>query len=95
MSATVFIAYCTGNIAGSQVLRQSDAPLYRKGTAVTAILLGLQILVIIAWRIYLVRENRRRAREIERMGISEQEAEKRGQVLGVQDVTDRKNIFFQ
>jgi len=114
ISATTFIAYCTGNIAGTQVMRgkpylpphrakmaddgtetDSDAPRYVRGTTIISILLAIQVLVIISWRTMLVWENRKRAREIEGMGLSAEEAERKGQILGAQDVTDRKNVFFK
>lgn len=73
----------------------SDAPRYVRGTTIISILLAIQVLVIISWRTMLVWENRKRAREIEGMGLSAEEAERKGQILGAQDVTDRKNVFFK
>ena len=94
MSALTFIAYCTGNIAGSQVMQPSDAPHYLVGTTDIAICMGIDVIITILWRVYLVWMNKRRAREVAAMNITAEEAERRGQELGARDVTDLKNPFF-
>ena len=52
-------------------------------------------MVIVAWRVWLVYQNRRRTKIVEAMGLTQQEAERRGQELGAQDVTDVDNPFFR
>lgn len=60
-----------------------------------AVAMGAQALVIIAWRYWLVRQNRKKAQEVAEMNLSEAEAERRGQEMGAMDVTDIKNPFFR
>ena len=79
----------------ADIPEDSDAPRYVRGTTIIAILLGIQVLVIIVWRQYLVWVNRKRSREVAQLGLTPEEAEQRGQILGAQDATDRQNIFFK
>ncbi|ORY30170.1 major facilitator superfamily domain-containing protein [Naematelia encephala] len=94
MSSTVFIAYCTGNIAGSQVMQSRDAPHYTHGVTIIAILMAIEFITIVVWRFWLVHVNRKKAKAIELEGLSSEEVERRAQELGSQDVTDRKNPYF-
>lgn len=57
--------------------------------------MGVDILLLLVWRYYLVWQNKTRAAKIAEMGISAEEAERRGQIEGAKDVTDTKNIFFR
>ncbi|EAL19236.1 hypothetical protein CNBH3350 [Cryptococcus deneoformans B-3501A] len=94
MSSMTFIAYCTGNIAGSQVMKAKDAPHYIPGTIAIACCMGVEFATIVIWRIWLEYCNRKKTRAIAEMGLSEEEIEKRGQELGAEDTTDMKNPFF-
>ena len=82
-------------MVGSQVFRTSDAPRYYNGTIVCSASFGVQVLVIILWRLWYMRENRRRDREAAASGVSKEEQLRLGSVLGEQDVTDRKNPHFR
>ncbi|ORX40473.1 major facilitator superfamily domain-containing protein [Kockovaella imperatae] len=95
LSAMVFIAYCTGNIAGSQVMKPKDAPHYVPGVITMSTTMGVSCLVITLWRLYLVRQNKKKAEIVAAMGLTPEEAERRGQELGAQDVTDVDNPFFR
>ncbi|ORY60977.1 major facilitator superfamily domain-containing protein [Pseudomassariella vexata] len=63
MTAMVFIAYCAGNIAGPQLFKASEAPLY--GTAFQAIMIcyALVICLALVLRFYLQFMNTRRVKE--------------------------------
>ncbi|WVF65393.1 hypothetical protein IAT40_000120 [Kwoniella sp. CBS 6097] len=95
ISSTCFIAYCTGNIAGSQVMKPKDAPHYIPGTTVIAACMGAECLTIFVWRCYLVWANRKKDRLVQSMGLSEEEIARKGQELGAQDTTDIQNPFFR
>ena len=82
-------------VAGSQVLKPKNAPHYIPGTTILAVFIGVDALVIFAWRFYLVWANKRKDHEVAKMSISQEEAERRGQELGAQDVTDLRNPFFR
>ena len=60
-----------------------------------AVCMGVNCLNIIVWRLWLVYQNRRRAKIVASMGLTPEQAERRGQELGAQDVTDVDNPFFR
>ncbi|ODN97332.1 hypothetical protein L198_03895 [Cryptococcus wingfieldii CBS 7118] len=94
ISSMTFIAYCTGNIAGSQVMKSKDAPRYIPGTIAIAACMAAEFVVIIMWRIWLGYLNRKKLRNMQEMGLSDDEIERKGQELGAEDTTDMKNPFF-
>ncbi|WVQ81400.1 hypothetical protein IAT38_003524 [Cryptococcus sp. DSM 104549] len=94
MSSMTFIAYCTGNISGSQVMKAKDAPHYIPGTITIAACMGVELATIIIWRLWLGYCNRKKARAVAAMGLTPEEIERRGQELGAEDTTDMKNPFF-
>ncbi|EAL20023.1 hypothetical protein CNBF3490 [Cryptococcus deneoformans B-3501A] len=47
MSSTTFIAYCAGNIAGSEVMKSKDAPHYIPGTIAIACCMGVEFATLI------------------------------------------------
>lgn len=65
------------------------------GVITMAVAMGAQALVIIAWRMWLVRQNKKKAKEVEAMNITPEEAERQGQEMGARDVTDIQNPFFK
>ena len=60
VTAVLFIAYCAGNIAGPQLFKESEAPHYN--TAFEAIMISYALIVVLslAFRFYLMWENKRR-----------------------------------
>jgi hypothetical protein len=62
VNASVLIAYCAGNIAGPQFFSVDEAPNYPRG--IKACLAGfcLGVFWLVCLFVYLVWENRRRAR---------------------------------
>ncbi|KAM5386538.1 hypothetical protein ACJZ2D_000501 [Fusarium nematophilum] len=95
VSSLTLVAYCVGNMAGAQVFKTKDAPRYVGGTVACSACFGLQIFTIIGWRLWYMRENRRRDRLAAESGLSEEEQAKRGRELGDQDVTDLNNPYFR
>ena len=89
------IAYCTGNMVGSQVFRTKDAPRYVLGTIVCSACFGLQFFVLLGWRLYYMWENKRRDRLMVEMGVSEEDRVRLARELGEQDKTDRQNIYIR
>ncbi|WVQ86238.1 hypothetical protein IAT38_008406 [Cryptococcus sp. DSM 104549] len=94
VSSMTFVAYCTGNIAGSQVMKSKDAPHYIPGTIVIAACMGVELVTIVIWRLYLGWVNRKKERAIAEMGLTPEEIERKGQELGAEDTTDIQNPFF-
>lgn len=80
---------------GAQIFRTKDAPRYVAGTATCCACFGLEVFVIILWRLWYVRENKRRDRLAAENGLSKEDQERQGQVLGDQDVTDLRNPHFR
>ncbi|CAI0647288.1 unnamed protein product [Colletotrichum noveboracense] len=95
VSSMTLIAYCGGNMVGAQVFQTKDAPRYVGGTIACSACFGLQILVIICWRLWYMRENRRRDRALAESDISEEEQKRLGSELGKRDTTDLKNPYFR
>ncbi|CAG9990539.1 unnamed protein product [Clonostachys byssicola] len=95
VSSLTLIAYCIGNMVGAQVFRTADAPRYLSGTIACSACFGLEVIIIIMWRLWYVYENRRRDRLAAESGLSKEEQENEGRLLGEQDVTDRKNPYFR
>ena len=75
-------------------MKPKDAPHYIPGTIVMAACMAALVIVIIIWKFWLLYINRKKARIVAEMGISVEEAERRGQELGAKDVTDLKNPYF-
>ncbi|KAL6702208.1 major facilitator superfamily domain-containing protein [Trichoderma pleuroticola] len=60
VSGMLFVAYCTGNIAGPQFYSTDQAPRYSKGIRATLAGYGLATLVIFSLFLYYLFENKRR-----------------------------------
>lgn len=78
----------------SMTILAQDAPHYIPGTITMAACMAAQSVVILAWRYWLVYQNHKRAKIVEAEGLTPEEAERRGQELGAQNVTDLKNPYF-
>lgn len=57
--------------------------------------MGVSCINIVIWRLWLVYQNRKRDKAVAAMGISTEEADRRGRELGAQDVTDVDNPYFR
>lgn len=87
------ISYCVGNLVGAQIMRPSDAPLYRRGLTAAACILIVNILLTASWWFYYVRENRKRAAAD--VNMSEAERIKQAEINGLMDLTDIQNRQFR
>ncbi|KAK8079162.1 major facilitator superfamily transporter [Apiospora phragmitis] len=88
------------NIAGrtkedTNLVLHLRRPRYVPGTTACGVCFGLEFLLILVWRILLVMRNKRRAKRLQELGISEEERVERGKQLGEQDATDFENIYFR
>jgi ACS family allantoate permease-like MFS transporter len=93
VSTAVFVGYCVGNVVGSQIFQAWDKPRYVHGTVGCAICIGCQFLNAALWRTTLAMRNKKRAKHIQELGISEEERLARGKELGEQDYTDKENPY--
>ncbi|KAK8022644.1 hypothetical protein PG993_013411 [Apiospora rasikravindrae] len=63
MTAIVFVAYCTGNIVGPQLFRESEAPGYTTAFRAIMVCYALVVCLSLGLRFYLQWMNARRQRE--------------------------------
>ncbi|KAL9111805.1 MAG: hypothetical protein Q9227_003864 [Pyrenula ochraceoflavens] len=92
VNALTLVAFCTGNIVGTQTFQDSEAPGYKSGKISIMSTLCAQILVCVALRVCNERLNRQNRQKVEEMG--EEERETLREKLAYADVTDRENPFF-
>lgn len=92
VNAITLVAFCVGNILGTQTFQAKQAPGYASGKISIMACLGAQIFVCIALRLsndYLNKKNRKIV-----AGMSEEEQTLMKEKLAYADETDRKNPFF-
>ncbi|KAL1679057.1 major facilitator superfamily domain-containing protein [Schizophyllum commune] len=63
MTALMFVAYCTGNIAGPHFFKASEAPVYQTAFRTIMVCYALAVAEALLLRAYLMYANRRRAGE--------------------------------
>ncbi|KAI1458236.1 MFS general substrate transporter [Annulohypoxylon moriforme] len=90
-----FIGYCVGNMTGTQIFRDKDAPRYIPGLIACAVCLAAQMVVIFLWRMVFVMRNRRLDMRMSELGITEEDRIKAGKEMGEHDCTDLHNPFFR
>jgi hypothetical protein len=95
ISSATFLGYCVGNMCGSQIFNEEDAPRYIPGTVGACACLGLEFILICCWRFYYVWQNRRRDKKALESGVSREEQEKLGREMGEQNKTDLENPHFR
>lgn len=61
-SAGIYVAYCIGNIIGPLVFREQDAPRYKVGFIVVVASTLAAVLLLLAYRLVCLAENRKRDR---------------------------------
>ncbi|TEA13684.1 putative transporter [Colletotrichum sidae] len=94
-SSFTFVGYCVGNMVGSQIFKEKDAPKYTPGTIGCAVCFGLEFALILTWRWVLVQRNKKRDVTMANDGLTEDERAKRGKELGEADYTDFENPYFR
>ena len=92
VNALTLVAFCLGNILGTQTFQDSEAPGYKSGKISIMATLVAQIFVCIALRLSNDRLNKQNKRKVEEMSEGEREILK--EKLAYADVTDRENPFF-
>ncbi|BEJ15965.1 hypothetical protein CspHIS471_0505700 [Cutaneotrichosporon sp. HIS471] len=89
------IAYCIGNIIGSQVMRPDDAPLYRRGMTICGTVMVVNIVNSFVWWWHYKRENKKRHAEFLASGLTEEERDHQNFLAGEMDLTDMENRHFR
>lgn len=88
LSATSLMTYCVGNIIGSQVMRPSDAPRYTKGVTGCAVVMLFNCVLMLSWRVYYVRTNKKRDAKFAESGMTLEEQDYQRKLAGEADMTD-------
>jgi hypothetical protein len=98
-NAVLFLGYCTGNIAGPFFYKTAQSPSYPLGIWSMIVSHLLEVIVILALRFLLARDNKSRDRI---QGISGQESEdeklvreRERDATAFSDMTDRENLNFR
>ncbi|KAF7532051.1 hypothetical protein G7054_g8314 [Neopestalotiopsis clavispora] len=94
LASFTFIGICAGNMAGSQIFYDADAPHYIHGIIGCATCFVIDAIVIILWRLLYVWRNRRNDKFVREEGISSEDRALRAQEYGKQDKTDLQNPYF-
>ena len=92
VNALTLVAFCVGNILGTQTFRSSDAPAYSAGKISIMACLAAQVCVCFALRYCNDRLNKQNREKLE--GMSEEEKDMMREKLAYSDQTDRQNPFF-
>ena len=91
-NALTMVAFCVGNILGTQTFQQKQAPGYISGKiSIVATLSALCFVVVVmrVWNDWLNRKNQRALAE-----MSEEEKIELREKMAFADQTDRSNVFF-
>ena len=91
-NALTLVAFCVGNILGTQTFQQKQAPGYISGKISIIATLGALCFVIVALRLYNDHLNRKNKMIL--AGMSDEEKDERREKMAFADQTDRHNIFF-
>jgi MFS family permease len=97
VSGLQIIAYAAGNWIGPQTFRASDAPEYKKGKLMVAVMYGLSGVVLLILRWVNIRENRRRDRIQSEAGVDLNDPETKAAVERAKfmDLTDFQQPYFR
>ncbi|KAJ5272457.1 MFS general substrate transporter [Penicillium angulare] len=90
-----FVAYCAVDCVEAQIFQSKDAPRCIPAIVVCSIMYALEIVIMIAWRTYYIWQNKRRAKLIADLGMSEEESGHQGRLNAELDMTDYENIRFK
>ncbi|EHK16514.1 uncharacterized protein TRIVIDRAFT_195440 [Trichoderma virens Gv29-8] len=91
----MFVGYCVGSAIGAQTFRAEWAPRYIPAIIICGIMYGVMCALFIAWRLYYMAENKRRAKKIAEMRMTPEQSAHQGTINGEADMTDRQNIHFK
>ena len=97
-NAVLFLGYCTGNIAGPFFCKTNQAPTYPLGIWSIIVCHLLEVVIILALRFVLSRENKRRDKVQGIIGedpLDKQAREVERDRTAFSDLTDRENLNFR
>ena len=86
------MAFCVGNILGTQTFQATQAPGYLSGKISIVATLSALCFVIVGLRVYNDYLNKKNKRALAEMGEAEQKELR--EKMAFADQTDRKNVFF-
>ena len=92
-NAMTLVAFCTGNMIGTQTFQAKDAPGYIPGKIAICVCLGIQIGISVVLRFMNDIYNKRKEKILAGMGAEERETERLR--LAFADESDLKNPFFK
>ena len=91
-------AFGAGNIAGSYIFQQKDAPDYIPGKTVVLVTLAAAAGTALVLRALVAKDNRRKKALIEEFkrerGWDDEEVKKQRDAIAFRDFTDKENPFF-
>lgn len=97
-SALMMFGFGAGNIAGSYIFQQKDAPDYIPGKTVVLITLAAAAGTALVLRALVAKDNRRKKALIEEFkrerGWDDEEVKKQRDAIAFRDFTDKENPFF-
>ena len=91
-NALTLVAFCVGNILGTQTFQDKQAPGYISGKVSIVATLAALCLVIVVLRLYNDHLNKKNKKALE--GMSEDEKSELKEKMAFADQTDRRNPFF-
>ncbi|KAL4900899.1 hypothetical protein BDW74DRAFT_170470 [Aspergillus multicolor] len=91
------VAYAAGNWIGPQTFRADDAPEYRRGKTLVAVMYGVSALLLVALRVVNAWENRRRDKLQQDAGVDmgNEETRERVEREKFMDLTDFEQLHFR
>ncbi|KAB2576883.1 Major facilitator superfamily [Lasiodiplodia theobromae] len=93
VNALTLVAFCTGNVLGTQTFRSDEAPGYASGKISIMACLAASCLVVVVLRLYNGWLNKKKEEVLAAMEDGEREALR--ERMAFADETDRKNPFFR
>ena len=91
-NALTLVAFCAGNILGTQTFQNKQAPGYISGKISIIATLSALCLVVVVLRVWNDQLNKRKRKALAEM--SEEEKEELRERMAFADQTDRRNVFF-
>ena len=91
-NALTLVAFCVGNILGTQTFQNKQAPGYISGKISIIATLSALCLVVVAMRVWNDQLNKKNRRTL--AGMSEAEKDELRERMAFADQTDRRNVFF-
>ena len=91
-NALTLVAFCVGNILGTQTFQNKQAPGYISGKVSIVATLSALCLVVVVMRVWNDQLNKEKRKALAEM--SEEEKEELRERMAFADQTDRRNVFF-